>query len=87
MSKGQSVAVDTVLTEEESDDDALLVMPDGVVLDDQDLEDQEEELGSLFPIAEQNVENHTDIGRRAARDCVSKGTRFKYYITKPTSAY
>lgn len=79
MSKGQSVAVDTVLTEEESDDDALLVMPDGVVLDDQDLEDQEEELGSLFPIAEQNVENHTDIGRRAARDCVSKGTRFKYY--------
>jgi hypothetical protein len=77
MSKGQSVAV---LTEEaESDDDALLVMPDGVVLDDQDLEDQEEELASLFPIAEQNVENHTDIGRRAARDCVSKGTRFKYY--------
>jgi len=77
MSKGQSVAV---LTEEaESDDDALLVMPDGVVLDDQDLEDQEEELASLFPIAEQNVENDTDIGRRAARDCVSKGTRFKYY--------
>ena len=73
VSKGGGDALDF----EESDDDVPIVTSEGVVLDDQDLEDQEEELMSLF--VNENGGNYPDIGRRAARDCVSKGTRFKYY--------
>ena len=72
LSKGGGAALDV----EESDDDVPMVTQEGV-LDDQDLEDQEEELNSLF--ISQNGDDYPDIGRRAARDCVAKGTRFRYY--------
>ena len=64
-------------TASESDDDSPIVGVDGNLLDDQDEEDQEEELNAIFNPIE--GEAYIDIGMRAARDCIAKGTRYKYY--------
>lgn len=58
------------------DDDAPMASFDGIALDDQEEEDQEEELESIF-IA--NGEARIEIGMRAARDCIATKTRYKYY--------